>query len=140
MKKTKFTFWLLGFGCGMMLTAMIGIFVVLSVKTEPNKEISQTHQENTLPLNKIEQSTKASVSEKESEVTTYKTITIKKAQSAVEVCSILEKEGIIEDQEAFLKYIVDNKKEKYMRIGTVVIPSNIDYKELLKVITVESAH
>ena len=38
MKKMKFTFWLLGFGCGMALTGIIGTFCVLNVKMESQPE------------------------------------------------------------------------------------------------------
>lgn len=52
MKKVKFTFWLLGFGCGMILTGMLGTLLTLKVDFEVvSSQDDQTH--NTMqPLTK----------------------------------------------------------------------------------------
>ena len=158
MKKLKFTFWLLGFGCGVTVTGIIGVFVSLKIETPKNEQVA-TYEKvvkeapSMMPLEEIAEVTSESLKEEqmvnetekslepsaavnEEETIAYKVIDIPKSASAKEICELLEKEGVIEDSEAFLDYIRSKKKQRFLLYGKLSLPVGTSMEVLLDELTV----
>lgn len=160
MKKVKFNFWLLGFGCGIILAGAVGTFISLSVKVpeqtvnvvaEPIEQVATEQatenkgQDQTSVI--ANESTKVEQEEKEEElqkadvaenppskVVYYVEVNIPSSSSASSISKLLEEEGVVDDAEAFLKYVSDRKKQRYIRSGKVELPQNGDYEEILNLL------
>ncbi|MDF2596068.1 MAG: aminodeoxychorismate lyase [Clostridia bacterium] len=52
--------------------------------------------------------------------------------TASQICIILEQEGIIEDAKEFSNYLIQNKKTTYLKDGTITLPTDASYEELMK--------
>lgn len=171
MKKLKFTFWLLGFGCGVTVTGIIGAFVSLKIEapkndqvtiyekkvevtpsTQPTGELPVVMSESPKEEQVVNDTEKASVEEKQEEIKkptpepseaisqkeeiVYKAIDIPKSASAKQICDLLEKEGFIEDSEAFLDYIRSQKKQRFLLHGKLSLPVGASMEVLLDELTV----
>lgn len=159
MKKIKFNFWLLGFGCGIILTGAVGTFMSLGIKvpdqavhalespieqvaegkaSEEKVEDQGTAPNQTSEITEVE--TKEEIKEPQeletseqvpSKVVYYVEVHIPHSSTAKTISKILEEEGVVDDAAAFLEYVSERKKQRYIRSGTVELPQNGDYEEVL---------
>ena len=149
MKKIKFTFWLLGFGCGMAFTGILGTFI--SLKVVPMSIVQETHKslsedvaqsEGEMPtqLSQVDENAQnqqsningdGQESESLEQEALYREIDIPSVYSASEICQLLQEEGIVEDGKAFLEYIRERKLQRYLQDGHLKLPLNASYEELL---------
>lgn len=177
MKRVKITFWILGFGCGVILTGIIGVLVSLKAnysvqkmlleerykeqqveanqtnsvenhkiqnegasqeeQNEANKQVTSS-VESKKPAKQDQNSAKdhSNVSnqastQKAEQVVGKKGVTIPSRLSASEICTLLEKEGIVDDGKAFLDYIKKQKKQAYLRAGYYELSIGGSYLEIL---------
>ena len=161
MKNLKFTFWLIGFGCGIVVSGIIGTLFTINLeahetKSEPSRlEVNQlSEREEELETNAELEQTQGIEQEKNSsniseqmlekphdEVSTASTlkvarkkyceIEIPKNASAMEICYLLEQNNIIEDRDSFLEYIKSKKMQSRLRAGKVKLPVLGDDEEVL---------
>lgn len=112
-------------------------------KENPNDpELSERRQEevedtysNQVAINNKEELTNENdmqtIDLKQETIESYYKVHIPNTSSASEICTILEKEGIVEDGKDFLKYIKEHKKQTRLRYGTLNLPKHADYETLL---------
>lgn len=187
MKKTKLTFWLIGFGCGIMVTSMVNVLITLnltptdvqqSIKndilapttqtitetisnektdmptnikienideqlhkdTTSVEEINTTIENQTEPTNtSVEQTEDMTKTTEKAEQTTQTSktcqITITDYLSGNDICKMLAEKGLVDDADAFRKYIWEQGKAKALNSGTIDIPYGLSYAELLTLLT-----
>ncbi|MDF2877531.1 MAG: aminodeoxychorismate lyase [Clostridia bacterium] len=158
----SFIFWLIGLGCGMVLSGIIMLALILGTKeygqqmanqfseqqvqkTEGSLSATQADEESTEPIETKQENQNSEVdipNEKEVEYieeggeqavqSVDKVIYIPEKLTALQICIILEKEGIIQDAKDFSAYLVKNKKTTYLKDGTISLPTNATYEELTK--------
>lgn len=182
MKHVKITFWILGFGCGVILTGIIGVLVSLKANYSVQKmlleekyKVQQIEADQTSPIenqkmqnngdlqgeqkeankkviasaepsetakqdqNSTKINTKVnnqvsnqkSENQKSEQVVGKKGVTIPSRMSASEICTLLEKEGIVDDGKAFLDYIKKQKKQALLRAGYYELSVGGSYLEIL---------
>ncbi|MDF2612661.1 MAG: endolytic transglycosylase MltG [Clostridia bacterium] len=169
----RFVFWLIGFGCGIILSGiiMIGfIFNTAEYQGQLADRVSNSEKEKNSPsaaesaadnseINQIIDNTvNASVSDQESDEEDSKqqtdtitesalpevkqeekeqtiTVYIPNNTNATKVCQLLEQEGVVQDGEDFLNFIIKNGKTKKLR-GNIekVFPLNGDYDVILNIL------
>jgi len=160
----KFVFWLIGLGCGMTLSGIMMMILVLNIKEYQqdlvNHFTSSEQKQTTDSLNNDPVSSSEPVETSDNlannttepqdaneepksevvleEVKKPETITlfIPKDASALRICELLQKEEIISDAQDFSKYIVANKKTKYLKDGEIVFPIGATYEVLLNILVV----
>lgn len=159
MKKIKVTFWLLGFGCGITFSGIVGTWVTLqidaSIQQENQVSIENKNQQEKLkdsiqnkePLegkdvnnnqvvvdNKEEiigGEERKTIEESKEKTQDYYEVFIPSTSGASEICSILEAAGIIESGKEFHQYIKAQGKQAYLKDGTFKLPKDVDYETLL---------
>lgn len=141
MRKIKFIYWLLGVGCGIAFTAIIGTFLSLKVSENitttsysEQKESIGTIMDREVPVVNANKDKEEIVSQ-DDKIATSRTIYIPKGMGAGDVCSLLKQMTIVEDDEAFLAYIKENKKEKKIKDGRFNLQTKMSYKQLLEALT-----
>ena len=53
------------------------------------------------------------------------------------VCRQLEKAGVIENADALVQYLADINKANYIDIGTYTLSSDMSFKEIADIITID---
>jgi cell division protein YceG involved in septum cleavage len=152
-----FIFWLIGLGCGMVLSGIIMIVLILNAQeykqeivgqfsNQPVQNAKETFNINqvspTEPIEDIEEQQSESDDLRKEEYIEEpvaeeiepvdKVIYIPGNLTALQVCIILEQEGIIEDAKGFSDYLVKNKQTTYLKNGTITLPTDASYEELMK--------
>lgn len=153
-----FIFWLIGLGCGMILSGIIMIVLILNAQEYKQEIVGKfsnepvQNTEETFNINQVsptesvddieeEQQSESDDLKKEEYIEEHvaeevepvdKVIYIPGNSTALQVCIILEQEGIIEDAKGFSDYLVKNKKTTYLRNGTITLPTGASYEELMK--------
>lgn len=182
MKRIKVTFWLLGFGCGMVCMGILGTWMTLKIGVDMQKEdqeqgrvhnsLEAPRNENLEDINgkdandktdslieyaenkdnsqvKIINNNEMIVDNKEElvggeerqnlekneveevEIEGYCEVFIPSTSGAGDICTILEKAGVVEDGKEFHNYIKAQGKQAYLKDGTFTLPKHADYKKLL---------
>ena len=145
-KKQKFIYWLIGLGCGIALSGMGMAFIGLSISPEEEiKQISETFVKDEGYTPESEEETKGKdakeegIKEEAEEVVfkepTYKWIEIPLDYGATEISTLLENEGIIDNQENFLEYLREHKQTKKLRYGNKYLPINGEYDSIIAILT-----
>lgn len=143
-KKQKFIYWLIGVGCGMVLSGMAMTFVGLSLsKEEPTKSLDMVPIYEIEDTNVIKQEVKSEALVEEegaikSEASTYKWVQIPLNYNATQISKLLEDKEIIEDQKAFLEYLRKNKQTTKLRCGNQYLPIKGEYDTILSILTGKS--
>lgn len=161
-KKKQFIFWLIGLGCGIVLSGILGIIVVLNTGEYKSSMLSRvepvTEQKNIaykepiataliVPQNK-EKITSQSVKEDDIPVVTpggllvtpkekeqkVVQVIIPSGINATETCKLLEEAGVVEDGDDFKEYISKQKKTTKLKDGKFSLPLEATYEELLSLI------
>ncbi|MDY5102733.1 MAG: hypothetical protein SPE81_06510 [Agathobacter sp.] len=100
-------------------------------KTEGTKEVSDKGKDD----QKTTTSDKTDQDEPETEVIEQVEITIVGGEYSDAVCKKLKKAGVIDDVEAFNKYLSKKGYDNLIQPGTYVIPLGADYATVAKLIT-----
>lgn len=157
----KFIFWLIGLGCGMILSGVLMIVLSFYVSPYPkdtNDHVSdQTQQQIIEQLNAIQSKLPSAVDDTSKadtnkddinkddttiqlaqEATTTATIIyIPKNVTAYYICVVLQQEGIISDAKDFAEYIKQQKKTASLKSGEIRVPFNASYEELLDLLIIK---
>ncbi|MDR2939339.1 MAG: endolytic transglycosylase MltG [Clostridiales bacterium] len=64
------------------------------------------------------------------------TIDIPKGFSSAEIVSILKDNGVIQDEQAFTQYLVDNESTKKLSYGEYEFTEGMDFEEILNILSV----
>lgn len=151
--KKSFTFWLVGFGCGIILSGLIGVVMLLNTdeyKNSINTQIDRS--ETTAPTlaeldasesdedlgdseievnNNLESDEKSNNEQIEIEESGQIIVNIPSGLTASETCKLLEEYGVVEDGDAFNEYIRSKQKTTKLREGEREFPKNATYEEVL---------
>lgn len=145
-KKQKFIYWLIGLGCGIVLSGMVMAFIGLSIlKEEVSKSTNEVIklEEDYIPetVEEVEkEGAKEEVAENKFKEPTYKWIQIPLSYGATQISTLLEEEGIIEDQEVFLNYVKEHNLTRKLICGSQYLPVGGEYDNILAVLTGELEH
>lgn len=162
-KKKNFIFWLIGLGCGFILSGIVVMLCLLQVEEYRNSlwkvqdqvgqeqsiqeitrktSLPQTSPENVVTdvpeeINKIvsskEEDAELNTSEIEEENDMIK-ISIPRNLSASQTCEILENEGVVGDGKALTEYIKAEEKTTKLRSGNFIFEENMSYEEILDIL------
>ena len=97
--------------------------------SETAKQDQNSTKINTKVNNQV--SNQKSENQKSEQVVGKKGVTIPSRMSASEICTLLEKEGIVDDGKAFLDYIKKQKKQALLRAGYYELSVGGSYLEIL---------
>lgn len=157
MKKVKVTFWIIGFGCGIVVTGIIGALLTLNVQQKEKDEVyaeSPKLEESTIisPESISDESKQHNLVEDEQkkvensaietnenqeqnnvdeQVKVIQNVIIPSKLNASEICEILEKNGVVKDGDDFLKYVKEQKKQTYLKSGEYNLPVEASYDIIL---------
>ncbi|MHC1750511.1 MAG: hypothetical protein AB9856_19750 [Cellulosilyticaceae bacterium] len=147
-KKTKFIFWLIGLGCGMILSGIFMLVLVLQIqnpsetitgqgtygtaqpKQEENEKLKKQDTE-TSPPKVLEQA--SGVKEVPNEPQKIK-LKIPPNIDSTDISILLEKEGIVDRAKGFETYIANQNKSTKLRAGTWEFPRNGAYEDVLNIL------
>lgn len=93
-------------------------------KTDPAQEVSEQTQQNT-----------GDAEQSKMEVIEKVEITIVPGEYSDKVSKKLQKAGLIDDAEAFNKYLAEKKYDNLVQPGNYEIPKDSDYDSIIKIIT-----
>lgn len=65
----------------------------------------------------------------------YVYVTIPKNCSTEDVANILQREGLVEDKEEFVDFVVSENMATKLRYGEFLIPKNSSYEDLIELLT-----
>lgn len=157
-KKEKLIFWLMGIGCGLVISGVLGIGNYLwksrehediGNKTDIVSEIQDAENiEPNIEEEIVEEETVPEESGEDNNIIVEQNIqgqsygekiylveiTSSDASSSQGVSEKLAKWGIVESSEEFNAYIIDNHKSKLLRPGTFEFEENMTYEEILGVL------
>lgn len=156
-KKEKFIFWLMGLGCGILLSGIVGTFLSLNILNNDFKlknemtnehEISNNSKLNNEAINNSNELTEEEIIEKalglgmkfedSKEISNDENAPIKLYISselgATEICEVLEKSKVVKDGEKFKEYIKKQDKVTSLRHGEFEFSRNMTYEEILEVL------
>lgn len=161
MKNLKFTFWLIGFGCGIVISGIIGALFTINVDAHENskesikleadqlsKHETERVEEAQVEMPSVQQDKKkpSNVSEQReeklsAEVSTTSTLKvieqkyceleIPKNANATQICQLLQEKNVIRDSEEFLEYIKSKGMQNRLRAGKVRLPELGEYETIL---------
>lgn len=69
-----------------------------------------------------------------------KEFTVEVGDSSNAVSQRLQEEGLVDNAEAFNKYMVDNNYANFVSPGTVTIPEGAGYEEIAGILTDKTIH
>lgn len=122
MKKTKLTFWIIGFGCGMVTTGMIGALLCLNIKTtETIESTTQIEQEQ------LKETTLPSLVDEQNEVTSDVN-----NQEQIEVEKLDESE--MEAETVLQETMQEKEVIQEATIKEVIIPSKVTAGEICRIL------
>ena len=154
------TYWLLGFGCGIILSGIVGAICSLNIQ-EYNIGVSNVTDPPMMEINNQEQFEKinnenieeyktekyeneiSSVEQESSkvervdpsiEVLETIEVNIPSKSMATDIAKILEKAGVIEDSKAFVDFIKEKKKTTKLKSGKIIFTKNSSYDEILEIL------
>lgn len=154
------TYWLLGFGCGIILSGIVGAICSLNIQ-EYNIGVSNVTDPPMMEINNQEQFEKinnenieeyktekyeneiSSVEQESSkvervdpsiEVLETIEVSIPSKSMATDIAKILEKAGVIEDSKAFVDFIKEKKKTTKLKSGKIIFTKNSSYDEILEIL------
>ena len=161
-KKRQVTFLLIGLGCGMVLSGILSVLLLLNTAEYKNGIISNENYEvqnevvsekneekeslnldksvNNISVNEnktdsIQQEvveTQTDIEEVTSTVSQTVQVEIPSNLTASQTCELLEEYGIIDDAQEFRKYISERKMTTKLNEGTFMLEENMTYSELLE--------
>lgn len=153
-KKEKFIFWIIGLGCGIILSGIVGTGISLrmlnnqliqvNTKVEENrKETNESVDYSSTQLEDLENVEEMALVESTDELANEEIIEIPQetidifipaGTGAGEISYILEEKGIIESADTFVTYIANQNQARSLRQGSFEFPTNIDYDEALEIL------
>ena len=126
MKKVKLTFWLIGFGCGIVVTGMIGALLCLNVKVEPK---DQVYAINDSISNQLEEEKALMIQESQIETQKHSNeVNAKSESQTVAETKFTQQDSDQKNNQDFGTVI---EEEKFCE---VVIPSNLSASEICKLL------
>lgn len=154
------TYWLLGFGCGIILSGIMGTIFSLNITQytrdlNNNKEISVVKENNRNQIEKIETDSleeyktekygkkTTNVEQESSDIETidYAKVTsenvevyIPSQSMATDIAEILEAAGIIENSSTFVNFMKEKKKTTKLKSGKIIFSKNLSYEEILEIL------
>ena len=126
MKKVKLTFWLIGFGCGMVVTGMIGALLCLNIQTE-SKE--QAYVIKGSMVNESKEEKEQMIQESQDEVPKYSNEVDAKSESQIGAERTIHQQE--QSQKTNEELETAMQEEKFCE---VVIPNNLSASEICKVL------
>lgn len=137
MKRDIYNFYILfGVGIGIIVTS---IFFILNphvkYKEYSNEEIIEKATELGMVTVKESLDKNKENDIEFEEMTIGKKVTISSGQSLIEIANNLLENGIIEDKQEFVQFVLDNKMEKRLLPGDYILQSNLSYNTIMKTIT-----
>lgn len=161
MKQIKRTYWLLGFGCGIVLSGIIGAITALGIQDDGKKvsgvleqEVEQTYkkQEQNRQNNETVDEYKTQKYEEKQEVvesealpTHIPNVEVKEIETievyipskaiAREIAFILHEHGVVDDATSFLEFVREQKKTTKLKDGNLTFVKNASYEEILNTLT-----
>lgn len=161
MKKLKTTYWLLGFGCGIILSGIVGTVCSLNIRVETsgmnNSELAsdikvQNEDEKKLIKYDAEEEYKTEKYKEEniksdeellvvdeindgSEVINTILVHIPSQSGATDIARILEEADIIDDAKAFISFIKDQNKATKLKHGEIMFTKKLTYEQVLEILT-----
>lgn len=157
----KKTYWLLGFGCGIVLSGIIGAIMALGIQEyseeaapEVEREMIQSNENldkgainnetvDEYKTEKYEQdqtinegvSTDIKV-EEDIKVEAPETIEVyvPERMIASEIAMLLEEYGVIEDAITFVEFVREQKKTTKLQDGKLIFDKNGSYEEILEIL------
>lgn len=137
MKRDIYNFYILfGVGIGIIVTS---IFFILNphvkYKEYSNEEIIEKATELGMVTVKESLDKNKENDIEFEEMTVGKKVTISSGQSLIEIANNLLENGIIEDKQEFVQFVLDNKMEKRLLPGDYILQSNLSYNTIMKTIT-----
>lgn len=102
----------------------------ISSKTEDQASQTQPSEEETTS-NRADEKEEAIEELATDELRATVTVYIPSNITANNICRILEEKGIITDAKDFAKYIIDHQMTKRLKNGTIIVPEDATYEELL---------
>lgn len=155
-KREKFVFGLIGLGCGILLSGMIGTFLSLKILNSEselaNSSISDNKKNNeaivvnnelteeeviqrALDLGmKFENIQEEQKKETDKDESAAIKLYISSELGATGICKLLEENKVVEDASEFKEYIKKQDKVTSLRHGEFEFPRNIGYEEVLKIL------
>lgn len=160
-KKKQFIFGLIGLGCGIVLSGIFNLLLLLNtteykkgitlsagqitqeaLKSESKEDVLgastnlQSVKDEALQNeeDKVVNEEKSDVIEKETTGEVEEvliTVTIPPHKTATETCEILEAAGVVSDAKDFRNYISERKMTTKLNEGTFILSKNMTYNELL---------
>lgn len=160
-KKRQFIFGLIGLGCGMVLSGIFNLLLLLNtteykngitlsasqvtqevLKAESKKDVleapanlksvkDEALQNEEVKIEREEQSDVIEEETAEQVEEVLITVTIPPQKTATETCEILEAAGVISDAKDFRDYISERKMTTKLNEGTFILSKNMAYNELL---------
>lgn len=161
MKQIKRTYWLLGFGCGIVLSGIIGAITALGIQDDGKKisnvlqqQVEQTYkkQDQNTQDNETEDEYKTQKYEEKHEVnesvslpTNIPDVEVKEIETievyipskatAREIATILHEHGVVDDATSFLEFVREQKKTTKLKDGNLTFVKNESYEEVLNTLT-----
>lgn len=139
-KKEKIAYYLLGLGCGIVLSGMVMLGVSLKSIGRVEQVVAiQEEQQHYLQI-------KPSIAEIKPVITTtsdlvepleeekWVEITIPAHAGSQDIVALLVENRVIEDAQAFSEYIKMHKKTKSLQHGTLLFPRKGQYSEVLDIL------
>lgn len=161
MKQIKKTYWLLGFGCGIVLSGIIGAVTALGIQDDSKKisgvleqQVEQTYEKQNqnrqdnetvdeYKTQKYEE--KQDVNESVSLPTNIPHVEAKEIETievyipskaiAREIATILHEHGVVDDATSFLEFVREQKKTTKLKDGNLTFVKNASYEEVLNTLT-----
>ncbi len=160
MKQIKRAYWLLGFGCGIVLSGIIGAITALGIQDDSKKtsgvleqEVEQTYknQEQNRQNNETVDEYKTQKYEEKQEVVEnedlpthipnvevqeIETIEVYIPSKAIarEIAFILQEHGVVDDATSFLEFVREQKKTTKLKDGNLTFVKNGSYEEILDIL------
>lgn len=161
MKKLKMTYWLLGFGCGIILSGIVGVFCSLNIRletsainhNEPTTVVGNNSEEENKPIkHNIEKEYKSEKYEEENAKSDTQALSNEKIEDvketsstiqvhiptqsgATDIAQILKLADVIDDANAFISFIKDQNKATQLKHGDIVFSKNLTYEQVLEILT-----
>lgn len=137
-KNEKWVYFIIGLGSGIVVSGMImtilSLVYVAELRAVENRYVveiqnqKQKHEETIIPIQEDE------VAKKIIEEGGYKRVDIPIHYGSIQIASLLEEEGIVDDGEAFNAFLVEQNKTKSLRTGVKYFPLGSDYEEILQIL------
>ncbi|WP_062355845.1 endolytic transglycosylase MltG [Bacillus kwashiorkori] len=101
---------------------------------EKQRKIEQLQKENDELRNKLNKDKNNDGQKVESSITTYK-LEIKEGMTLTEIAATLEEHHIVDDKSKFEQFVIEQKMDRSIQIGSYSLNSDMSYLTIAKLIT-----